>query len=91
MVKKASEMEDSDKKLAYTELIGNFMKLAYKTWSNEEVSLELVKGDMISISAGQPNQRVSKTKITIIEIGKTIIIKRTKIIVKNIKHEFRYF
>ncbi|MBK6340635.1 MAG: DUF4290 domain-containing protein [Bacteroidetes bacterium] len=53
MVKKASEMEDSDKKLAYTELIGNFMKLAYKTWSNEEVSLELVKGDMISISAGQ--------------------------------------
>ncbi|MBK9354118.1 MAG: hypothetical protein IPN09_09185 [Bacteroidetes bacterium] len=34
-------------------MIGNFMKLAYKTWSNEEVSLELVKGDMISISAGQ--------------------------------------
>lgn len=53
MVQKASEMENSDKKLAYTELIGNFMKLAYKTWSNEEVSLDLVKGDMISISNGK--------------------------------------
>ncbi|MBX7225350.1 MAG: DUF4290 domain-containing protein [Chitinophagales bacterium] len=53
MVLKASEMEDGDKKLAFTELIGNFMKMAYKTWSNEEVSLELVKEDMKSISSGE--------------------------------------
>ncbi|HNF49872.1 MAG TPA: DUF4290 domain-containing protein, partial [Chitinophagales bacterium] len=50
MVKKAMEMEE-DKKIAFTEVIGNFMKMAYKNWSNEEVSNDLVKGDMKTLSA----------------------------------------
>jgi hypothetical protein len=53
MVKKAIKMEDDDKKAAFTEIIGNFMKMAYKNWSNEEVSNELIKEDMKSISGGE--------------------------------------
>lgn len=53
LVKKAIEMEDEDKKAVFTEIIGNFMKMAYKNWSNEEVSNELIKEDMKSISGGE--------------------------------------
>lgn len=53
LVKKAIEMEDTDKKAIFTEIIGNFMKMAYKNWSNEEVSNDLVKEDMKSISGGE--------------------------------------
>jgi hypothetical protein len=52
MVKKASTMEDDAKKQAFTEIIGNFMKLAYKNWSNEEVNNELVKNDIKAMSNG---------------------------------------
>ncbi len=53
LVKKAIDMEDVDKKAIFTEIIGNFMKMAYKNWSNEEVSNDLVKEDMKSISGGE--------------------------------------
>jgi len=53
LVIKAINMEDEDKKAAFTEIIGNFMKMAYKNWSNEEVSNELIKEDMKSISGGE--------------------------------------
>jgi hypothetical protein len=53
LVKKAIGMTDEGKKEAFTEIIGNFMKLAYKNWSNEEVSNELIKEDMKSISGGE--------------------------------------
>ncbi|MDB5227190.1 MAG: hypothetical protein JWN78_1383 [Bacteroidota bacterium] len=53
LVKKAIQMEDEDKKAVFTEIIGNFMKMAYKNWSNEEVSNELIKEDMKSISGGE--------------------------------------
>lgn len=53
LVKKAIKMEDEDKKAVFTEIIGNFMKMAYKNWSNEEVSNELIKEDMKSISGGE--------------------------------------
>lgn len=52
MIKKASLMDDDDKKQTFTEIIGNFMKLAYKNWSNEEVSNDLVKNDMKAMSNG---------------------------------------
>ena len=52
MIKKAINLEDEEKKAAYTEIIGNFMKLAYKNWSNEEVNNDLVKGDLKSMSKG---------------------------------------
>ncbi len=53
LVKKAIEMEDGGKKELFTEIIGNFMKMAYKNWSNEEVSNDLIKEDMKSISGGE--------------------------------------
>lgn len=53
LVVKAINMEDEEKKAAFTEIIGNFMKMAYKNWSNEEVSNELIKEDMKSISGGE--------------------------------------
>jgi hypothetical protein len=52
MIKKAIDMEDEEKKAQFTEIIGNFMKMAYKNWSNEEVSNELVKEDMKTLSKG---------------------------------------
>lgn len=53
LVAKAINMEDEGKKEIFTEIIGNFMKMAYKNWSNEEVSNELIKEDMKSISGGE--------------------------------------
>ncbi|HNE50026.1 MAG TPA: DUF4290 domain-containing protein [Chitinophagales bacterium] len=53
LVKKAIAMEDEGKKELFTEIIGNFMKMAYKNWSNEEVSNDLIKEDMKSISGGE--------------------------------------
>lgn len=53
LVEKAKRMEDEGKKEAFTEIIGNFMKLAYKNWSNEEVSNELIKEDMKMLSGGE--------------------------------------
>lgn len=52
MIQKAIEMEDFDKKATFIEIIGNFMKLTYKNWSNEEVNNELVKGDLKTMSKG---------------------------------------
>jgi hypothetical protein len=52
MIQKAIEMEDTVKRVAFTEIIGNFMKMTYKNWSNEEVSNELVKEDMKTLSRG---------------------------------------
>jgi len=53
LVKKAIDMDDEDKKEIFTEIIGNFMKMAYKNWSNEEVSNDLIKEDMKSLSGGE--------------------------------------
>ena len=53
LVKKAIDMEDENKREFFTEIIGNFMKMAYKNWSNEEVSNDLIKEDMKSISGGE--------------------------------------
>ena len=46
-------MQDEEKKELFTEIIGNFMKMAYKNWSNEEVSNDLIKEDMKSLSGGE--------------------------------------
>lgn len=52
MVEKAITME-GDKRKGYTEVIANYMKLAYHNWTNEEVNDDLVKQDLISLSKGQ--------------------------------------
>jgi len=53
LVEKAAAMEDEGKREVFTEIIGNFMKLAYKNWSNEEVSNELIKDDLKTLSRGK--------------------------------------
>lgn len=52
LVEKAAAMDNADKREIFTEIIGNFMKLAYKNWSNEEVSNDLIKDDLKTLSGG---------------------------------------
>jgi hypothetical protein len=52
MIQKAIAMDDLNKKATFTEIIGNFMKLTYKNWSNEEVNNDLVKDDLKTMSKG---------------------------------------
>ena len=53
MIRKAIEMEDPDKKAAYTEVIGNYMKLVYQNWNQENVSDEKIRMDIEFLSKGQ--------------------------------------
>lgn len=53
LVKKAVETEDPDKKLGFTECIGNFMKLVYQNWSKESVNDETIKNDFRLLSGGK--------------------------------------
>ena len=54
MINKAIEMEDEAKQKAYIKVIGSFMKLAYRNWSNDYyVNDENIKNDMLKISDGK--------------------------------------
>jgi hypothetical protein len=53
MVQRAIETEDPEKKEAFILLIANYMKLAYKNWSNEEVSNDLIREDLRTLSRGK--------------------------------------
>ena len=53
LVKKASAMEDEDKKQAFTQVIGSYMKMAFRTWNKEIMSDDSVKRDLHSISKGE--------------------------------------
>lgn len=53
LIEKAIVMEDAAKQKAFVQLIANFMKMAYKNWSNEEVSNELIKEDIRTLSKGR--------------------------------------
>lgn len=51
LVKKALEMEDGPIKDGFVEVIGNYMKLAYKTWNREHyVSDDLIIQDLKTLS-----------------------------------------
>lgn len=52
MIERAREYADLDKRHGFTEVIVNFMKMAYRNWSNEEVSDELIKQDLKTLSQG---------------------------------------
>jgi len=52
LISKAVSMEDEQQKDELVQIIANFMKLAYKNWSNEEVSNDLIREDLRSISKG---------------------------------------
>ena len=53
LIKKAVEMEDLEKRQEFVNIIGSYMKMAYRTWNREHyVSDEIVKNDIAKISGG---------------------------------------
>lgn len=52
LIAKAVSLEDPQQKDELVQLIANFMKMSYKNWSNEEVSNDLVREDLRTISRG---------------------------------------
>jgi len=54
LIKKAIDMEDGPVKEAFVEVIGNYMKLAYRTWHKEHyVNDEIIKQDLVNMSNGK--------------------------------------
>jgi hypothetical protein len=54
LIAKAISMEDGPIKDAFVQVIGSYMKLAYKTWNREHyVSDEIIIGDLESLSEGK--------------------------------------
>ena len=54
LIAKAKGMEDGPIKEGFVETIGNYMKLAYRTWNKEHyVSDEVIFSDLVSLSDGE--------------------------------------
>lgn len=54
LIKKAVSMDPGPKLDGFIQVIGAYMKLAYKTWNKEHfVSDEIIKGDLLSLSDGK--------------------------------------
>ncbi|HAE13109.1 MAG: DUF4290 domain-containing protein [Chitinophagales bacterium] len=53
MIKQAISMEDPEKQEAFTEVIGNYMKLVYQNWNRENVTDDLIKSDLEFLSGGK--------------------------------------
>lgn len=54
LIKKAIDMEEGPIKEAFVEVIGNYMKLAYRTWHKEHyVNDEIIKQDLVNMSDGK--------------------------------------
>ncbi len=52
MIAKAREYDDLEKRNGLTEVIVNFMKMAYRNWSGDEVSDRTIKMDLETLSEG---------------------------------------
>ena len=53
LIKKALAMEEGSKRDGFVEVIGSYMKLAYKTWIKEQyVSDDIIKTDLDTLSKG---------------------------------------
>ncbi len=54
LIEKAKELEeDKDKQEIFANAIGSYMKMAYRTWHNEQyVNDEVIKGDLKGMSGG---------------------------------------
>ena len=50
LVKKAIEEKDPEKRQAFAQTIGNFMKLVYQTWTKENTNDEIIKNDLRILS-----------------------------------------
>jgi hypothetical protein len=56
MIKKGMEMEAGPKREAFAEVVGSFMKLAYRTWHKEHyVNDEIIREDLLEMSDGKLN------------------------------------
>ncbi|MFZ1423950.1 MAG: DUF4290 domain-containing protein [Saprospiraceae bacterium] len=54
LIKKAMEMEPGQKRDEFSQIIGSYMKMAFKNWNKEHyVSDELIKNDLLQMSKGQ--------------------------------------
>ncbi len=54
LIKKAKEMEEGTIKEGFVEVIGNYMKLAYKTWNREHyISDKIIIQDLATLSDGE--------------------------------------
>ncbi len=54
LIAKAISMEEGSKKDGFVQVIGSYMKLAYKTWNKEHyVSDDIILNDLESLSQGQ--------------------------------------
>lgn len=54
LVRKALTMEPGEKRDGFVEIIGSYMKLAYRTWNREHyVNDEIIMGDLRALSKGE--------------------------------------
>lgn len=53
MIKKAITMEDAEKKEAFTNVIGNYMKLVYQQWNKDTVNDIIIREDLQKLSGGE--------------------------------------
>jgi len=53
MIDKAIAMPENDKKKAFIEVIGSYMKLAYRSWNREYVNDEIIRHDLEVLSEGK--------------------------------------
>lgn len=53
MIRKAAAMEEDDMQEDYVQVIGSYMKMAYKTWNRENVSDEMIRKNLVKISDGE--------------------------------------
>lgn len=53
LIKKAKSIDDPEKKQAFTDIIGNYMKLVYQNWNRENVGDDTIKNDIRFLSGGE--------------------------------------
>ncbi len=53
MIDKAVNMEEGDKKKAFIQVVGSYMKLAYRSWNQEYVNDEIIRNDLETLSEGK--------------------------------------
>lgn len=53
MIKKALEIEDDEKRQAFTHVVGNYMKLVYEQWNQDTVNDIIIRQDLETLSNGK--------------------------------------
>ncbi len=53
MIKKAVNMEDKEQQIEYARVIGNYMKMVYRSWNNDTVDDDVIINDLAFLSGGK--------------------------------------